>query len=141
MSKLSGTQEDMLYGADAADLLTRWDEGKPVFTVEMGGLGPGYEQALQIAMFEILRDLLDRNPDSSAWQDKEPWATEREIIETNAMPRVRELGLSGAQWGAAMSLAAALYMRGPRAAMKETPDDRHIQVCRAMPSAPPVSQP
>ena len=30
---------------DAAEQLRRWDAGDSIWTVEMGGLGPGYEQA------------------------------------------------------------------------------------------------
>lgn len=40
----------------AADALARWDEGDTVFTVEMGGFGPGYEQAIQLLVFEMIRD-------------------------------------------------------------------------------------
>lgn len=29
------------------EALARWDAGETVFTAEMGGLGPGYEQAIQ----------------------------------------------------------------------------------------------
>src|SRR3990172_3354015 len=44
-----------LYGADAADWLKRWDEGRGVWSIEMGGLGPGYEQCIHITCAEILR--------------------------------------------------------------------------------------
>src|SRR5690349_6978437 len=36
------------YGKDAAVWVARFDEGRSVWSIEMGGLGPGYEQALQI---------------------------------------------------------------------------------------------
>src|SRR5687768_3007466 len=34
------------------DALRQWDAGETVFTVEMGGLGPGYEMAIQGLAFE-----------------------------------------------------------------------------------------
>ena len=125
-----------LYGADSAYLLARWDAGTSVHTIEMGGLGPGYEQALQVAMFEILREMLDREPDHSLWDDKDVWKAFREDLSKAVMPRVNHLGLSGAQWGAAVSLASAFYMRGPRDVMKDKAGaERGIMVCRKFPEA------
>lgn len=107
-----------LYGKDAADLLARWDKGDSVFSVSMGGFGPGYEQALQIATFEILRQLL-----KGAKAD-------------DAMPMLEYLGLSGAQWGAAQSLAHAFHTEGPRKLLERFDDDRKIQVSAHFPQAP-----
>ena len=42
----------------AREALARWDRGWNVFTIEMGGLGPGYEQCIHIAVFELIRDHL-----------------------------------------------------------------------------------
>ena len=39
----------------AAELVAAWDRGDLVPTIEMGGLGPGYEQAIQVLMIELLR--------------------------------------------------------------------------------------
>lgn len=135
MAKRTPEQDAELYGKDAADLLARWDAGNgPVHTIEMGGLGPGYEQALQITAFEILRDLLARKPDHLQWDEKDTWEAERETIRTNVMPKVDELGLSGAQWGAAMSLATAWYSRGPVQCMSEVDDDRRTMVSKNFPA-------
>lgn len=123
--------EISLYGADAADWLARWDKGDSVWSIEMGGLGPGYEQCIQITAAEVLRWLLANKPDL----DKE-WATMRDKLdrEVGYVDPVKKLGLSGAQWGAGVSLAAHLYRQGPRAIMSDDKmKDRHIQVCRAFP--------
>ncbi len=131
-------QEIQMYGADAADWLSRWDAGKGVWSIEMGGLGPGYEQCIQITAAEILRHLLEAKYDSSLWQDTDVWKRDRDTIEKYgfANERVKALGLSGAQWGAAISLATKLYMDGPRKIMKEPKiKDRHIQVQRTFPVA------
>jgi hypothetical protein len=125
--------EIQMYGADAADWLNRWDAGKGVWTIEMGGLGPGYEQCIHITGAEILRWLLEHKPNLS---DETVWPSIRDQISDAVASHspVKELGLSGAQWGAACSIAAALYRRGPRAVMAdEQVKDRHIQVSRDFP--------
>lgn len=126
-----------MYGADAADWLARWDAGRGVWSIEMGGMGPGYEQCIQITAAEVLRHLLDAKYDPSLWQDSDVWKRDRDAIEKAgfANERIEALGLSGAQWGAAVSLATKLYMDGPRKIMAEPSiKDRHIQVSRTFPS-------
>lgn len=126
------------YGADAADWLKRWDDGGSVWSIEMGGLGPGYEQCIQITTAEILRHLLERQYDVAKWDDSESWERDNKEIKTAgfANARISALGLSGAQWGAAMNLAIQFYRRGPRAVMTdELVKARHIQVQRTFPVA------
>lgn len=109
------------YGKDAAEVLSRWDEGRSVWSISMGGFGPGYEQALQIATFEVLRYLLAGNP-----------------IETteSLLDGLGYLGLSGAQWGAAKMLGNAFSIKTPRQIHEDYPRDRHIQVRKNFPVAP-----
>jgi len=109
------------YGKDAADLLSRWDAGRGVWSIAMGGFGPGYEQALQIASFEVLRHLLNGGKIDAA---------------EDALARVEYLGLSGAQWGAARSLALAFHERGPRKVHEDFDSDRHIPASKFFPSGP-----
>ena len=125
-----------LYGADAKDWLKRWDEGKSVWSIEMGRLGPGYEQCIQITAAEILRHLLDAEYDAAGWERPDIWKRDRDLIEAaghqNAV--IKELGLSGAQWGGAMNIAANLYRDGPRKIMNDDRvKDRKIQVRRDFP--------
>lgn len=122
------------YGADAAEWLRRWDAGDSVWSIEMGGLGPGYEQCIQITTAEILRHLLAVAYDHKAWPDPDIWKRDRDAIDAAVTPAIRNLGLSGAQWGAAMSLATKLYMVGPRSIMtNDQVKDRHIQVTKRWP--------
>lgn len=125
-----------MYGKDAADWLNRWDAGQGVWSIAMGGLGPGYEQAIQITAAEILRWLLQHAPDYEQWKDEALWDRDQQAISdglANA-PVVAKLGLSGAQWGAALSLATALYIRGPRSVMDDkNTKERHIQVSKSFP--------
>lgn len=129
-------QKVEMYGYDAADWLKRWDEGKTVWTIEMGGLGPGYEQCIHITAAEILRHLLDKKYDAEKWEDSNTWKRDRDVIEDYGLKneRIKKLGLSGAQWGAALNVAAMIYRRGPTVVMSdERVRDRHIQVSNIFP--------
>ena len=112
----------------AEDWLTKWDAGEPCWTIEMGGIGPGYEQCTQLTAAEILRFLIAEKPDATLWDDKEKWAEWRDKIQDIAMeaPACKKLGLSGGQVGAATSLATGFYMRGPAQCFTEVPEDRLI---------------
>lgn len=129
--------EEMVYGKDAVDWLARWDAGQIVWSIEMGGLGPSYEQAVQITIAEILRHLLEQKYDVTRWESEDQWKEDRAAIEAAgfANQQITDLGLSGAMWGAALSLALQLYRHGPIAVMKdERVKDRQIQVCRNFPN-------
>lgn len=127
------------YGADAAEWLQRWDAGETVWSIEMGGLGPGYEQCIQITAAEVLRHLLDKKYNADRWEFAlENWHRELKKIEEYAFanPIISKLGLSGAQWGAAVNLASMLYSKGPVAVMNDKRvEDRKIQTRREMPQA------
>jgi len=126
-----------LYGADAADWLSRWDAGKSVWSIEMGGIGPGYEQAIQITAAEQLRWLLKTAPAHSDLMDRAKWPAIRDAMDTVLLDDdgpVKRLGLSGAQWGAAIGLSTKLYIDGPRNIMADDAvKDRHIQVSKNFP--------
>jgi hypothetical protein len=126
------------FGADATEWLKRWDEGRIVWTIEMGGLGPGYEQCIHVTCAELLRHMLKANYDGISWADTETWNRDRELIQRAAFDNetIDKLGLSGAQYGAALSIATAIYRRGPRDVMADPAvKDRHIQVSKNFPGA------
>lgn len=129
-------QEIDLYGSNATDWLKRWDENESVWSIEMGGIGPSYEQCIQIAAAEILRHLLDKKYNLKTWGDLAVFKEDQKKIETAAFAntRISLLGLSGAQFVAAMQLAHQFYSRGPRAIMKDDGlKSRRIQVQRFFP--------
>jgi hypothetical protein len=116
------------------DALAKWDAGESVFSVEMGGIGPGYEMAIQGLAFEMMRVIKDvelppvgceipeatelaldkRLDDVASRCDKEPWG-----------------GFSGAQVGAAKNIAMCVCRRGYRNALRdEAVKDRLIQVSK-----------
>jgi hypothetical protein len=136
----SNYRDAQMYGEDATEWLRRWDAGESVWSVAMGGLGPGYEQAIQITAAEILRDLLNGwlcgyRPDK--WNtDKDQWDIDRDCIEKHVCGKdpVKKLGLSGAQWGAAMNLAISLYRRTPIVVLTDPAvKGREIRVSRTFP--------
>ena len=123
------------YGKDAQEWLDRWDAGKTVWSISMGGLGPGYEQAIQIGAAEILRICLAEKFDTSKWDDREQWSKDRELIDEKMKPVDEKIGFSGAQFGAARNIATHLYKNGPRALMKvDVEKSRFIQVSKNFPS-------
>jgi len=127
-----------MYGRDAADWLFRWDDGQSVWSIEMGGIGPSYEQAIQVAAAEILRHLLYRGYDIVRWEDEESRRKDIDEIEAAAFiknERITRLRLSGAQFGAALNLASILYKRGPVDIFTDPgmKDDRRIQISKNFP--------
>ncbi len=119
----------------AAEALELWDAGHSVFTVEMGGLGPGYEQVIHIAAFEFVRELLKREPINwgQATEEATPaWAAFVKTVEDAVDPKLKALGMSGAQYGAAKSVAFRTVRIGWAQALDEVPD-RLIQVSRTWP--------
>ncbi len=121
------------------ELLKAWDAGEPVWTIELGGLGPGYEQAIQVAAIEIARKLRKYKPTGKQSVDKE--ALEkicREVIHEID----RDLGgLSGAQANAAKWLAWQWCHNGGPAKLQERAKSQGkeqdcIMVQRFWPKAP-----
>jgi hypothetical protein len=113
-----------------ADALRKWDAGESVFTVEMGGLGPGYEMAIQGLAFELMRVLTGFN---FARADKVVIAKLEALFApvVSACDEKPWGGFSGAQVGAAKSLAVCVSRRGYRVALNdEAVKDRHIQVSK-----------
>jgi hypothetical protein len=135
-------QDRELYGKNSEEWLARWDAGRSVWSIEMGGLGPGYEQCIQITVAEILRHLLATKYNAKAWtalpkaEAEAAWKRDRDAIEKYgfANETVKALGLSGNQWGAALNIALRFYRVGPIAVMAdERVKERHIQVSKFFP--------
>ena len=125
----------------AREALALWDKGELVWTVEMGGMGPGYEQCIHVMAFEIIRELLKREPIDWTIADrgkddadaKREWRAFTDAVEAAVQPRIRGIGASGAQWGAAQSVAYRTLRIGWAKALSELPDDRLLMVSKAWP--------
>ena len=118
----------------ASEALSAWDRGESVWSMEMGGIGPGYEQAIQVLVFEIVRDQLD-SPMPPAGTPMDGWADD-------TVRRVGEwpgCGFSGAQVGAAKWLAYRFLTRGHKGTLDECrarDRDRLLLVSQAWPHKP-----
>lgn len=121
-------------------LLAAWDAGQTIWSIELGGLGPGYEQAIQVAAVEFARACKDLQ--GIKLDDKD--STER--FRACCDSRLHEIdgdigGMSGAQVGASQWLAFQwCFNGGPEALQKRCKDkgdgERCIQVSRHWPKAP-----
>lgn len=133
------TTQAELFGADAVEWLRRWDEGRAVWSIEMGGLGPGYEQAIQACAAELVRLMLMQGYESDKLTNgaygKRLNAEVADSIYSHAVSMGLG-GLSGAQFGAAKNLAWFIYSDGPIKVMNDPRvKDRHIQVSNRWPGA------
>lgn len=117
----------------AREMLAAWDRGDNVWTVEMGGLGPGYEQAIQVLVMEIVRDHIDLPlPTDQQWQEFGASTVRR----VDAWPGC---GFSGAQVGAAKQLALRYLRDGHKAtldSMRQHDAERLTQISRSWPHDP-----
>ena len=105
-----------LYGESAADWLARWDAGKHVWSYAMcPSMGPGYEQAIQVAAAELLRIMLEKNYDAEEMKLNGLKSVSCREVDRIALsrPELRDLDLSGFQLESALWLACALYSYGP----------------------------
>lgn len=131
-------RNEELYGKDIQEWLKRWDEGKTVWSIEMGGMGPGYEQAIQISVAEVVRYCIEKQFDHSLWENEEEWKKDLKELQQHTYHDntiINKLGLSGAQAGAALQLAVKLYRYGPIDVMhQDAVKDRHIQISKYFPS-------
>lgn len=91
----------------AIQALEKWDAGQPIWTIELGGMGPGYEQCIQVAAMEVLRDAIK---DAIDPEDEKVFYTRAE--KTISYHDEALGGMSGAQAGSAMGLAYRAYRMG-----------------------------
>ncbi len=123
------TKKTMHDDLTAREMVEKWDSGETLFTIEMGGLGPGYEQAIHICVFDIMRELLDTPlPEDEKELDK--------LFNDVADKVCVGKGYSGAQVGQARNLAYRYLSKGSKATLDSLPEemrDRIIQVSKHFP--------
>ena len=109
---------------DCKQAVKQWNEGKTVWSVELGGLGPSYEQAIQVLVFELMKDNLGKRIDAL------------EFGELTIKRLDEKLGFSASQVAQAKSMARQFLMHGyaeTLAEVKRDMPDRLIQVDRNFP--------
>lgn len=127
------------YGKDGAEWVSRWDAGDLIWTVEMGGMGPGYEQAIQVTAVEMVRWFVKDGTDAAEFADEKKYPALRDRMDADLFAEhgpLKGMGLSGAQVGAARNLACHIYRDGPdKALAHDEVKDRKIMVSKAWPRA------
>jgi hypothetical protein len=119
--------------SNVEQMLVAWDAGGIIWSVELGGLGPGYEQAIQIAAVEFARACKNLKGMNKHSTDRFRTCCEAKLKEIDAELR----GLSGAQFGSAQWLAWQwCFNGGPKALIKRATLHRTIQVSRTWPQPP-----
>lgn len=127
-------EDTSIEATDTREHLRRWDAGSSIWSVEMGGIGPGYEQAIQVLAIEIIRDNIDKllpDPGDRDWA----YDTVSRVDYRREDGSYALGGLSGAQVGAARQIAYRMLKDGPAEALKNCPPDRKILVSKFWPKA------
>jgi hypothetical protein len=109
-------------------VIRKWKKGESVWSVSLGGIGPSYEQAIQVLLFEIVCSwangpLIDEQGKITLFFEKH---CEKVANSLTAW------GLSGAQYSSAMISAAQILKFGYSEMMNKAPQDRLIQVSNDM---------
>jgi hypothetical protein len=110
------------------EIIKRWRAGDVIWTAELGGMGPGYEQAIQVLLFEIM----------STWNGPlpEPFGDSFPEEFTKHVDRVvhglTTWGFTGAQVGAAKSTAWQFMKFGYAEMLNKLPGDRRIMVSNSL---------
>lgn len=101
--------------------------GETVWSVEMGGLGPGYEQAIQVGIFSLIDGVGGNLP--------EEFEDAKKVLDSklHELNEKKKWGLSGAQAGAMKQVAYQFIKYGYRSMMEKAPKDRKIQVSTGWP--------
>ncbi|MGH8596002.1 MAG: hypothetical protein ACREXT_05025 [Gammaproteobacteria bacterium] len=147
------THDQKSYGKDAAEWVSCWDAGDVIWTIEMGGMGSGYEQAIQVTCVEMVRWFIVNKTDAAEFADEKKYPALRDRMDDALFAEngpLKGMGLTGAQVGAARNLACHIYRDGPTATLTdEHVKDRKIMVSKAWPRTneaaqmtnPPPSEP
>ena len=112
--------------------LTQWisdyDSGKVMESVSMGGLGDGYEIAIQDCAVEIIRGLQG----IEVPEKDEDFRKQFESVSNEVATRLdKKHGFSGAQVGAAKNIAAVFWRKTPEVGiqtMKDQDAERIIHI-------------
>lgn len=103
------------------EAIKQWNAGSPIFSIDMSGMGPGYEQGIQITVFEMIKLLKFKCPNK---------AQTHKVLD-DALAKVDkkyDIGHSGASAGAAIWLAHKILSTGYAETINTAPKDRLIQV-------------
>jgi hypothetical protein len=117
------------------EALTEWNSGGTIWSVELGGLGPRYEQCIQVLMFELCKDNLETPlpKEGDDPEDKKYW---RSWGDETINRLDKTFGFSGAQVGAAKAHAWKFLKYGYGCMIEKAREQcpgRMIQVSKEFP--------
>jgi hypothetical protein len=127
--------------SDNEEAIERWDSGQALWSIELGGLGPGYEQAIQILVVEIVRDALASTHPVSDYVRENGTKLFQDLADKTAHKHNETcLGFTGAQVGVATSFAFKIVTEGWPKVLEEIRADpqlkeRMIQISWKWPKA------
>ena len=105
------------------ELSNKWENGDQVYSGSMGGMGYGYEMAIQKLIFEILKESPEDIKFNITEGQSEYPQEYQDIVEAAADKLDPSLGFSGAQVGAAKGLAFQFIHYGYKHMMEEIPEE------------------
>lgn len=112
------------------EVIAKWNRNEIVWSAELGGMGPGYEQAIQILLFELLANwkITDN------LEEGEKYSEIFNAYVDSTAHRLSKLGFSGAQVEVARATAFQFLKFGYAEIMNKLPDERRIMVNKSFPS-------
>lgn len=114
-----------------------WDANNEVYSIEMGGLGPIYEHCIQVTAAEMLRWFIDNKCNAYEWFDVTIWKLTCEKLDQFLAKNqtIKDLQLSMAQYGAALSIASSFYKRGAENVLIDTSLTNRLIKVRKFPNS------
>lgn len=128
---------DDLYPKSAEEWLKRWHENHIVWSINLSGMGRGYEQCCQVIAAEFIQIMIDKKYDASQWNSSGLYQKDRKEIENLSFENeiIMSLDPTGAQVAVALGLAARFYKDGPRKWLEDPANkDRLIRVQKHFPN-------
>lgn len=131
------TEETELYPETAMEAFELFKKGEAIHVIEIGGMGPGYEQALWNGIFSMIEEFKDADGvkhwvKNGTWV-KAPGEEYRTEADVDCLRVLKGNGLSGAQADAIKSTVYQVLTFGWRYMMKKAPSDRMMMVSRNPP--------
>ena len=118
---------------ECKERLKKWDDGGIINTITLGGISPGYEQAIQILAIEMLRDILGSG---KTRYNQEVLSKMADATATRLCKEPYSYGYSGAQVKVANWLALTLLKCGFKWIRDKHESDRMILCSKNFPKTP-----
>lgn len=114
------------------DFISQWDDGKEVEVIEMGGISDSYEKAIWETAVRFLNMFKNYAVPHDFWESSNlsEDARNKKYRDFLYGVDINDLGLSGAQFGAASNAASLMWRHGVEKAFSMAPKDRLIKISK-----------